>query len=54
MTDMRTLFIASGVAINSGVKLGVISNLRVAPTIAKVLGVQLPGATEPPPNEILH
>lgn len=46
--DMEALFIASGAHIRSGVDLGVISNLRVAPTIAKILGVSLPAATQAP------
>jgi hypothetical protein len=51
---MQALFVASGAAIKPGIKLGVISNLQVAPTIAKILGVQLPAATQPPLSEILR
>jgi hypothetical protein len=54
MTDMQALFVASGAAIKPGIKLGVISNLQVAPTIARVLGVQLPDAVQLPLNEILR
>ena len=54
MTDMQALFVASGAAIKPGVALGVIPNLRVAPTIAKILGVQLPDAKQLPLNEILR
>jgi predicted AlkP superfamily pyrophosphatase or phosphodiesterase len=53
-TDMQALFIASGTHIRRGVNLGVISNLRVAPTIAKVLGVTLPAATQPPLSDLLQ
>lgn len=53
MPEMQALFVASGAGIREGVKLGVISNLRVAPTIAKVLGVQLPDAKQPPLAEVL-
>jgi predicted AlkP superfamily pyrophosphatase or phosphodiesterase len=45
--DMQALFIASGAHIRKGVDLGAISNLRVAPTIAKILGVSLPAAQQP-------
>lgn len=54
MSDMQALFVASGFAIKPGVTLDSISNLRVAPTIAKILGVQLPDAKQPPLNEILR
>ena len=53
-TDMQALFVASGAAIQPGVHLGVISNLQVAPTIAQILGVQLPAATQGPLTEILR
>lgn len=52
--DMQALFVASGAHIRSGVQLGTISNLRVAPTIAKILGVSLPAAKQPPLTEILQ
>ncbi|WP_263355970.1 alkaline phosphatase family protein [Acidicapsa ligni] len=54
MPDMQSLFIASGAAVKPGIALGNIDNLRVAPTIAKILGVALPDAKEPPLNEILR
>jgi predicted AlkP superfamily pyrophosphatase or phosphodiesterase len=54
MTDMQALFVASGAAIKPGIKLGVISNLQIAPTIARILGVQLPDAVQPPLNQILR
>lgn len=52
--DMQALFIASGAHVRRGVELGAISNLRVAPTIAKLLGVSLPAATQAPLTEILQ
>jgi predicted AlkP superfamily pyrophosphatase or phosphodiesterase len=54
MPDMQALFVASGAAVKPGVALGSVSNLRVAPTIAKILGVTLPDAKEAPLLEILH
>ena len=39
--SMRSLFIASGNGIRRGVKLGVIPNLDVAPTIAALLGLEM-------------
>ncbi|MFC3651405.1 alkaline phosphatase family protein [Dyella humi] len=52
--DMQALFIASGAHIRRGVELGAISNLSVAPTIAKLLDVSLPAATQPPLAQILQ
>nr|WP_255551283.1 alkaline phosphatase family protein [Granulicella sp. dw_53] len=54
MPDMQALFVASGASIKPGIHLGTISNLQVAPTIAKILGVQLPDAIEPPLSQILR
>ncbi len=54
MSDMQALFIASGAAIKPGVDLGSITNLQVAPTIAKILDLQLPDAKQPPLNQILR
>lgn len=51
--DMQAIFVASGAHIKSGVALGSISNLRIAPTVAEILGVSLPGAKETPLREIL-
>jgi predicted AlkP superfamily pyrophosphatase or phosphodiesterase len=53
-SDMQALFVASGAAIRPGIKMDAISNLRVAPTIAKILGIQLPDAELPPLNELLR
>jgi predicted AlkP superfamily pyrophosphatase or phosphodiesterase len=52
--DMQALFVASGAAIKKGVALGSVSNLQVAPTIAKILGVNLPEAQQPILNDILR
>jgi predicted AlkP superfamily pyrophosphatase or phosphodiesterase len=52
--DMQALFIASGARIRKGVNLGHITNLRVAPTIAKILGISLPAAQQPPLTEALQ
>lgn len=46
--EMQALFVASGAHIRPGITLPVFPNLRVAPTIAKVLGVTLPAAKQPP------
>ncbi|WP_263376775.1 alkaline phosphatase family protein [Granulicella aggregans] len=54
LSDMQALFIASGAAIRPGVTLGSIPNLQVAPTIAKILGIQLPAAKQAPLNQILR
>lgn len=53
MPDMQALFVASGAGIREGVKLDSISNLRVAPTIAKILGMELPDAKETVLTQIL-
>jgi predicted AlkP superfamily pyrophosphatase or phosphodiesterase len=42
LPDLHATFIAWGVGIKSGAQLGVISNLSVAPTIARLLGLSLP------------
>lgn len=52
--DMEALFVAYGAHIRAGVDLGTIRNLRVAPTIAKLLGVSLPAAKEPSLDEALQ
>jgi predicted AlkP superfamily pyrophosphatase or phosphodiesterase len=41
--DLGALFIASGAGIRPGVRLEVIENVDVAPTIASLLGLTLPG-----------
>jgi predicted AlkP superfamily pyrophosphatase or phosphodiesterase len=45
--DMQALFVASGAHIQAGAVVPVFPNLRVAPTIARVLGVTLPDAKQP-------
>jgi predicted AlkP superfamily pyrophosphatase or phosphodiesterase len=52
--EMQALFIASGAHIRKGVELNHITNLRVAPTIAKILGVSLPAAQQSPLTEVLQ
>jgi hypothetical protein len=52
--DMEAFFIASGAHIRQGVDLGSITNLRVAPTVAKILGVSLPAAMAAPLIEALQ
>ena len=52
--EMQALFVASGDHIRAGVDLGTITNLRVAPTIAKLLGVSLPAAKEQPLDAALQ
>ena len=54
MSDMQALFVASGAAVKPGVTLAPISNLRVAPTIARILNVSLPDAKEPALGEVLR
>jgi hypothetical protein len=40
--DLRATFVAAGAGIKPGTKLGLINNTDVAPTAAKLLGVDLP------------
>jgi predicted AlkP superfamily pyrophosphatase or phosphodiesterase len=42
--DLNAIFIASGAGIKPGVRLNVMENIDVAPTIARLLGLQLDGA----------
>ena len=46
--EMDALFIASGYGVRAGALSGRISNVDVAPTIAKLLGVALPSAKGKP------
>lgn len=46
--DLHPIFIASGYGVRAGVKLGLVSNLDVASTIAQLLGVALPTAKGKP------
>jgi predicted AlkP superfamily pyrophosphatase or phosphodiesterase len=52
--DMGALLILSGAHIRHGVDLGDITNLRVAPTIAKILDIRLPAAEEEPLTKALE
>jgi predicted AlkP superfamily pyrophosphatase or phosphodiesterase len=52
--EMQALFVASGSHIRPAVDLGTIRNLRVAPTIAKLLGISLPAAREQPLDAALQ
>jgi predicted AlkP superfamily pyrophosphatase or phosphodiesterase len=51
--DLSALFIASGAGIARGVPLGVIDNVDVAPTVARLLGLTLPDADGRVLKEIL-
>jgi predicted AlkP superfamily pyrophosphatase or phosphodiesterase len=53
LPDLRAVFIASGGGIKPGVELGDIDNRSVAPTIARLLGVEIPGAEGKPLTEAL-
>jgi predicted AlkP superfamily pyrophosphatase or phosphodiesterase len=54
MPEVQALFVASGAAIKPGIRLGAITNLEVAPTIAKILGVQLPDARQAALDQMLR
>ena len=43
-SDMNPIFIASGRGVRPGAPLGTVSNIDLAPTIAKLLGISLPTA----------
>lgn len=45
--DMQATFVAWGVGIRKGAKLGAIKNTSVAPTLAALLGLQMPGTDGP-------
>jgi predicted AlkP superfamily pyrophosphatase or phosphodiesterase len=53
-SDMQALFIASGAHVLPGIRLAAISNMRVAPTIAAILGVRLDAAAQAPLSQILR
>jgi predicted AlkP superfamily pyrophosphatase or phosphodiesterase len=53
LPDLHATFVAWGAGIKHGAKLGEISNLSVAPTIAKLLGLTIPNAEGKPLNGIL-
>ena len=46
--DLHPIFIAAGAGVRQGVKLGLVSNLNVASTIAKLLGVAWPATKGTP------
>ena len=50
---LHATFVAWGEGINSGTRLGTISNLSIAPTIAKLLGFSIPNAQGKPLGDIL-
>jgi len=50
---MNATFIASGAGVREGVEIGVVENIDVAPTIAKLLGVSLPTANGKPIDQAL-
>ena len=52
--DMEALLVVSGAHIRHGVDLGTISNLQVAPTIARILGIALPAAKQAPLTNALQ
>jgi predicted AlkP superfamily pyrophosphatase or phosphodiesterase len=54
MPEMQALFVASGAAVKPGMTLNSVSNLQVAPTVAKILGLQLPAAKQAPLDQILR
>jgi predicted AlkP superfamily pyrophosphatase or phosphodiesterase len=51
--EMQAIFIASGYGIKRGVELDHIANTAIAPTLAKLLGIELPKTLEPPLTQIL-
>jgi len=51
--DLQAIFIASGRGIKPGVTLDAVSNLNLTPTIARLLGLQMPEAKERVLTEIL-
>jgi predicted AlkP superfamily pyrophosphatase or phosphodiesterase len=52
--DMRAIFIAWGAGIKPGAKLGVIENLSVGPTVARLLGLEMKDVTGKPLVDILR
>jgi len=52
--EMAAIFIAAGYGIKKGVMLDGIENVSVAPTLARLLGVQLPKTDGPPLIQILE
>lgn len=52
--EMHATFVAWGAGVKPGTRLGLIENLDVAPTIARLLGVELPGVQGRVLQEILR
>lgn len=50
---MNAMFVAAGSGIRSGLKLGTLENIQVAPTIARLLGIDFPSARGELLGEIL-
>jgi hypothetical protein len=50
---MNAVFVAWGRGIKQGAKLGLVRNIDVAPTIAKLLDIKLPETQGQPIDEIL-
>jgi predicted AlkP superfamily pyrophosphatase or phosphodiesterase len=48
LPDLRATFVAAGAGIKPGTKLGVINNTDVAPTAARLLGLEIPSAEGKP------
>jgi hypothetical protein len=52
-SKMNAVFVAAGRGIKKGARVGVVDNIHVAPTIAHLLGVEMPGARGKVLTEIL-
>lgn len=52
--EMQAIFIASGYGIRQGIELDQIKNTAIAPTLARLLGVQLPKTEQPALQQILQ
>jgi predicted AlkP superfamily pyrophosphatase or phosphodiesterase len=53
LPELHAMFVACGKGIKSGTKLGEIDNRSVAPTIAKLLGIEMPNVEGKPLTEAL-
>jgi hypothetical protein len=53
LPDLHATFVAAGVGIKAGVRLGEIQNIDVAPTLAAILHVPMPTADGKPLAAIL-
>ena len=51
--DLHAMFVVSGAGIKPGTNLGDIDNKQVAPTIAKLLGIEMPGVEGKPLTDAL-